>query len=110
MVFPTIVAPAEISASTTGAEVDARFCALSQSGLPAPVATPAMSIRSLTANVRPDSSPGPDGNNLQRGPGTNAPKSMAADAGIETVPANVTLSCRRLAKRSNDRLRIGNKP
>src|SRR3984893_19412301 len=54
-VLPTISAPASTSACTTGAVRDAGGCSASQSGLPAPVTWPAMSNRSLAANLRPES-------------------------------------------------------
>src|SRR5579875_1134038 len=56
-VLPTMVAPALVSHSTTGAVRSAGGCRASQSGLPPPVTCPAMSKRSFAAKVSPDSGP-----------------------------------------------------
>ena len=57
--MPISVAPAASACSTTGAETTAGACCASQPGLPPPVRVPATSIKSLTANVRPSSTPRP---------------------------------------------------
>src|SRR5258708_5848222 len=106
MVFPFSVAPAASNAATAGADVAAGLCPFNQSGLPPPVGVPATSIRSLTANVSPFSGPAADGPMVTRGPGTNAPKSAAAELAI-AGSADVNLSSCPLAERGDHRIGIG---
>src|ERR1700748_2692502 len=95
MVFPRSVAPAASSGATMGADVDAGWCVLSQSGLPPPVGIPSTSIRSLTAKLNPFSRPDAVGAMVSRGPGTKAPKS--ADA----APTGAMLRAVALVERGN---------
>ena len=107
-VFPLSTAPAASKASTAGADLAAQLCVFNQSGLPLPVRVPATSIRSLTANVNPFSGPEAEGK-VARGPGTNAPKSAAAEPAIDAGSAEVTLSGGPFAERGNHRIGIGDK-
>src|SRR5437868_1243417 len=100
MVLPSSLAPAASSAATVGADDSGGAWDFSQSGLPPPVGTPATSIRSLTANVKPLIGPAELAGTASRGPGTKAPKSAAAVAFISR-PCT-------LAKRGKDGAGVGN--
>ena len=71
-VLPMMEAPERSNRSTIQAWRAGTGWERSQSGLPPPVGTPATSIRSFTAKVRPASGPVSAPATWQRGPGTNA--------------------------------------